>query len=316
MPSRKRNKGKERKAKKEEAKRTLMQKTWRGRARGENNKNNISCDHGCMVIPSNNDHSVCKFMDDFFMRMVHQPCSNLKDLFQAHQLLCNNDSDRNLAANILITIAVNNLLSKDARNGNDVNDVGLAVNVAKAVVIFENYTGDLDETYFTRDVLKSNLLHRNGKRDILKFFCKRISCKCLKAIRSKARETLPKLGGCCHCSKVYERDFLYVCGRCRIPTYCSRECQIADSGLHRKECHNWIKHEECLVVKVKDGLPTKECSCNRCRAGLASSEEIGDDFVSDFFMRLHMVRGVRGTLCKIVAGKEVSLIVIYDSDTW
>lgn len=311
MPSRKRNKGKERKAKKEETKRKEVHKAWQGWARGEIYQKKISCDHGCTGILSSNDHPVSKFMDDFFMtiqayREQQQSRGNeMKDFFQAHSQLCDNDNDRNLAANFLITIAVNNLLCKDGENE---NDLGLTSNIAKAVVILENYTGDLDETFFTRDVLKANLLYR--RRDLLKFFRKRISCKCLKDMHLQARETLPKLGGCQHCGKVYEREFLHVCGRCRIPTYCSRECQIADSGLHRKECHNWIKHEECLVVKVKDGLPTKECSCNRCRAGLASSEEIGDDFVSDFFMRLHMVRGVRGTLCKIVAGKEVSLIDI------
>ena len=317
MPSRKRNKGKERKAKKEETKRKEIHKSWQGWARGElYGKKVISCDHGCMGIPTN-DHPVSKFMDDFFTTLAtleQQQSRYMKDIFQAHPQLYNNDSDRNLATNILISIAVNNLLCKDGRNENDMIDLGLTSNIAKAVVILETYAGDLDETFLARDVLKANLLYR--RRDILKFFCKRISCKCLKAMHSVARKTLPKLGGCQRCGKVYEREFLYVCSRCRIPTYCSRECQIADSGVHRKECHKWQKHGECLVVKVKDGLPTKECSCTRCRAGLSNSEEIGDNVVSDFFMRLHMVRGIQGSVCKIIDGKEVSLIDIDDSDTW
>ena len=320
MPSRKRNKGKERKAKKEETEREEVRKLWQEWARGKapSSRTVISCDHGrasihplLMIQPSNNNHPVSRFIDQFFLEIVQEKNQHrIKDLLQAHSQICNNDADRKLATDILIVIGVNNLLMyPDGRNAQTV--AGLTSLIADLVLILENYTVDFDTTCLPRDVAKKlKGICNHNIRDSLKFFRKRISCKCLKDMHLQARETLPKLGGCQHCGKVYERKCLYVCGRCRISSYCSKECQIADSGLHRKECHKWQKHEECLVVKVKDGLPTKECSCTRCRAGLSNAEEIGNNVVSDFFMRLHMVRGVRGTLRKITAGREVSLIVI------
>lgn len=85
------------------------------------------------------------------------------------------------------------------------------------------------------------------------------------------------------------------CSRCKSSSYvvCNVECQRSDWKRH--------KREECLVVKVEDGMPAEECSCHRCKAGLT---EIGDDDVSDFFNNLHMVRGRKG-VWKIIDGKEV-----------
>ena len=74
---------------------------------------------------------------------------------------------------------------------------------------------------------------------------------------------------------------------------CNVECQRSDWKRH--------KREECLVVKVEDGMPAEECSCHRCKAGLTG---IGDDDVSDFFNDLHMVRGRKG-VWRIIDGKEV-----------
>ena len=61
---------------------------------------------------------------------------------------------------------------------------------------------------------------------------------------------------------------------------CIVECQRSDWKRH--------KREECLVVKIEDGMPAEECSCHRCKAGLT---DIGDDDVSDFFNGLSMMRG-------------------------
>ena len=82
MTSRKRNKGKERKAKKAEIEavnlRRTVRNTWKCWARGDVQHvgeggrrmrgNIIQCNHGCnLIIPDDNHHPVCGFMDAFFM---------------------------------------------------------------------------------------------------------------------------------------------------------------------------------------------------------------------------------------------------------
>ena len=69
MVSRKRNKGKERKVKKEENKKAERHIRWERFAHGEdeNNRKVIHCDHGCTIeIPDSLDHPVVCFMDELF----------------------------------------------------------------------------------------------------------------------------------------------------------------------------------------------------------------------------------------------------------
>ena len=95
---------------------------------------------------------------------------------------------------------------------------------------------------------KAMKLHFSGSsygRDVLKFYRKRTTCKCLKKIHLHARKTLPKLGMCYHCHEEKERALLMVCSRCRIVQYCSRKCQVANWPMHRSEC------DTCLTVNAK-----------------------------------------------------------------
>ena len=48
------------------------------------------------------------------------------------------------------------------------------------------------------------------KRDALKFYRKRVSCKCLKRIHLEARKTMPKMGKCLHCGVEKERESFYL----------------------------------------------------------------------------------------------------------
>ena len=76
MPSRKKNKGKERKAKKAELERekiesirALVHETWTGWTRGIglDGRQISQCNHGCDSIPDNN-HPVTNFIDGFYSR--------------------------------------------------------------------------------------------------------------------------------------------------------------------------------------------------------------------------------------------------------
>ena len=65
--SRKKSKGKDRKAKKEEVERTRAHARWLSWATGEEKHvwTITTCQHGCGLIPNDLDHPISSFMDDF-----------------------------------------------------------------------------------------------------------------------------------------------------------------------------------------------------------------------------------------------------------
>ena len=99
--SRKRNKGKERKAKqqakKEENERVRAHRFWR------NGLGITGCIHGCGVMISD-DHPVSSFMDQYYINFHRKDMTvseNLGYLFQTHTQIWNNESYRKLAIGIL-----------------------------------------------------------------------------------------------------------------------------------------------------------------------------------------------------------------------
>ena len=111
-----------------------------------------------------------------------------------------------MAINILISIGTNLLLDK----------AGYAGELAKAIVVLENYDESVynsPEALFCNRGVASKVRdfvygeNETNKRDILKFYRKRTSCKCLKAMHLEARKTLPKVGICYHCEERKERAY-------------------------------------------------------------------------------------------------------------
>ena len=236
--SRKRNKGKERKAKqlakKEESDRLDANRFWRHCCGSGSNQ----CDHGQEIVVSD-DHPVSSFMDQYIINLQIKKLTvieNLRKIFKSHTNIWNNGSYRKLAIDILKRIGTN-LLLRDR--------IGGAVCTAKFIVVLENYndTDDLDSVIDKRAVRsKSRDLRASGissRRDCLKFYRKRVSCECLKKLHLEARKTMPKTGICGHCKQERERAGLSVCSRCMVMHYCSRECQVAGWTNHEKDCDLW-----------------------------------------------------------------------------
>ena len=91
MPSRKRTKGKERKAKKADVEaendKALLRRAWKGWARGEDyNDKIVLCSHGLNVTIPDDAHPVSKFLDSGFF------IGNLVNVFEMHPQLFNNES--------------------------------------------------------------------------------------------------------------------------------------------------------------------------------------------------------------------------------
>ena len=252
MPSRKRNKGKERKAKKageEEKKRENVHKLWQGWARGYKSDcemsltKSIQCNHGCdIMIPDDPNHPICSLMDAFFTDC--KDLTNMQSVLKLHPQVWHNSINRKVMINILVRMGANLLLSAyyHSLNNKVVSSVrGRGVILAiTAITILENYNKEMsiDKIVQTRYVAAKfrDIRENEGCRDELKFLSKRISCSCLKQMYSEARKTEPKMGVCHHCSVATERSLLYVCSKCRIDQYCSRACQVAHWPKHEKQC--------------------------------------------------------------------------------
>ena len=245
MTSRKRNKGKERKAKKEadkmERERQIVWSTWVGYACGVSPEGRVisPCNHGLdLTIPDNN-HPVTSFIDGWFTLRVNRNNMNVGKYLHDTFTKIVDESYREMAVNIFIAIGTNFML----------NDNEEAKDVVTAIVALERYdgsdgSGNFDSVLYNRvAATKMRDLHFGTKRDMLKFFRKRTSCKCLKAMHLEARKTLPKLGVCYHCKERKERALLMVCSRCRMSQYCSRECQVAHWPAHKGYCEDFVSFQ-------------------------------------------------------------------------
>ena len=248
MPSRKRNKGKERKAKKvgeEEKKRESVRKLWQGWARRYKGDcemslpKSIQCNHGCdIMIPDDPNHPICSLMDAFFAD--YKDLTNMQRVLKLHPQVWHNSINRKVMINILVRMGTNLFLrAYYDNNSTDVKGMYLATT---AVTILENYNKEMsiDTIVQTRYVAAKfrNIRENEGCRDELKCFSKRISCSCLKQMYSEARNA-PKMGKCHHCCVATERSLLHVCSKCRIDQYCSRACQIAHWPEHEKQCEEY-----------------------------------------------------------------------------
>ena len=248
MTSRKRNKGRDRKAKKAEVEaeriervRELVRHKWHAWACGLDDKRRVitQCNHGgALIIPDDKNHPVACFLDTFFFNAIHNISGlyNLNDTFQRLTEVWTNESYRSMAIRILVHCGTNSLHCQDTSMLRD---------ITHAIVIFENYDGGAANSFLCNRVVASKMrdIHLGGscqtlpsKRDLLKFYRKRIACSCLKGMHLEARKTLPKLGKCYHCKLVKERAMLMVCGTCGVAQYCSRKCQMAHWPSHKCDC--------------------------------------------------------------------------------
>lgn len=69
-----------------------------------------------------------------------------------------------------------------------------------------------------------------GERAVTKFFAKRISCSCLKE-KCKQSNSLQKLGECSYCHQQMDCSKLLLCSRCKLCQYCSKMCQTATGPI-------------------------------------------------------------------------------------
>ena len=132
--SRKRNKGKERKVKKEdkaEIERKKANKFWQL----WKHNNRVGCKHGNDTVIADN-HPVSKFLDEFFIqwqRLKHF-MTILEDMLQTHRQVWTDENYRELAIQTCISIGTNFLLMESNTPINDIHD---SLCMAKAILALE-----------------------------------------------------------------------------------------------------------------------------------------------------------------------------------
>ena len=259
--SRKRNKGKERKAKKaaekEESALVELQQTWRW-ARGNMGSSGdtgiyplcIQCKHGLgeVVLPDGS-HPISKFISSYLLLGT-----TLKDTISNNQDVWNDASVRKMTADILTRIGTNLLCVPGTSMNQSRDSQHLIIDMAFIITMLENYDKALD---YDSNAVKPSYKYlycgsNNAYRDLLKFYRKRLKCSCLKKIHLEARKTHPKLGKCHSCGVIKERSLLMVCSRCMVAPYCSRECQVLDSPRHREYCDILVRAEQIVANEVLD----------------------------------------------------------------
>ena len=287
--SRKKNKGKDRKAKKIEAERSRKEKArfkWLSWAIGNEKvtgSKTIECDHGCddLLVPNDIDHPVVTFLNNFIIHLEghnttftydynYTIAEMLQATFKVHPQVWNDESYKNMAVDIMTSMGTNMLLAK----GDTGVKTKMALNIARSIIILENYngTGSYEAVSNSRVVQsKARDLHTcviSSKRDALKFFSKRVPCSCLKKMHQEERRTIPKTGKCAGCNKEMERVALSVCSRCMIMQYCSRSCQVSAWPRHKEDCDILANtHKERISANRRYFVPVEDWfeQCDGCK---------------------------------------------------
>ena len=242
MPSRKRAKGKARKA-----------------------KNNIlfhhgphQCRHGCSEILSEND-VCCRFIvqlereargifNSDVTRFNEAQPTNAPTTAEPTGASAFNDITNRLIKSNQFNEVFNDeaiqkkLLPQLLRVGTDclLKDehkeyYSMLATVVAITALFCQHNVNEDDILATKDREVYRDLFQGCEYDVIKFFAKRIPCNCLKEMYTRSKSE-PKLMRCCHCKETKERKHLYLCGGCRCVHYCSVECQKADYSVHCSWC--------------------------------------------------------------------------------
>ena len=253
--SRKRNKGKDRKAKKLENERVQLHSAWSSLLTLQ------ACDHGCSMIPDDlynpcviSLHPVSAFLDEYYaqFRRKKDGMDILIRTFNTHPQIWDDATNREILLNVLITIGTNLLIEDGKRRGIrsptcQFSEV-LSRN-AEIIISFERYgeTNSFNSAFFDRAIVSKKFILipvlSSIRRDLLKFYRKRTSCSCLKKLHLEARKTITKMAKC-SCGVEKERLSLSTCSRCMIVDYCSRQCQVADWSDHRACCDAIVEHRQ------------------------------------------------------------------------
>jgi len=241
MPSsRKRAKGKLRKARSTARAVCVDESTWMNWVQWGTRMKGIQCSHGAIVTPSSNK-DIDLFMSEFVdsLRQDFELSSLMRELLIKHPAVFNNNDERKTVTSNMLAMGTNDLLREknDRKIGTDNANV-----LACSILILEHYaeTNDINASLYLAYPKKRDI-DDGGEREALRFFSKRISCTCLDIMYAQAKSKQRKVGRCYGCEKTFKRSTLEVCSGCRICQYCREDCQRQHWPIHKGDCDSWSK---------------------------------------------------------------------------
>jgi hypothetical protein len=225
MPSRKKAKGKARKA--------------RANASNLILHNDNVCRHGCE--PISKDDICYQFVKQYEVEMNKVYDSMKEYLIDVHKSAIDrlraNDQfsvvwDDEAIQKRLFPLFVSLGTNLQLKHGYQANIRACVVAIA---AVCSQYNFDVNEATKSR---KSRALIRDLgdglEYDSVRFHARRVSCQCLKKMYSRVK--LLPISVCETCNVEMKRNRLYLCGRCRYLTYCSVKCQRIDYTHHKSFC--------------------------------------------------------------------------------
>ncbi len=137
-----------------------------------------------------------------------------------------------------LDIVVSMLLSRGTQCILDGDNLSPQLYASIACYFDEWMAVDVHKTKATRCWTKIVELESADDHTLVQYFRKRIPCSCLDAKYNEVK-SVTKMGRCCNpnCSqgRRVERSKMFSCTRCGAANYCSVECQRADWKVHSSE---------------------------------------------------------------------------------
>ena len=263
MPSRKRTKGKARKAAKEakakeaakeeeEESQTVVeasasQRQSRSSLEAQMQRLRIKtatslskCSHGRPPL-SPGEEKICQdFINAFFAEFISQDILG-EGFFTAYEATKDEyadvySSELGTVISILLCNGTQRILQGDNRK---------AAFCATLACYFEDYVAVVHKTKAISNWSKVVELYDADDHTLVSYYRKRIPCACLDE-KYKEVKSVKKMGVCYNltCSqpgRMKERSKMFSCTRCGVANYCSVECQRADWKIHKKNCDSIVE---------------------------------------------------------------------------
>ncbi len=262
MPSRKKAKGKARKAAKEEKSKTaaavnqrqkqedsLEAQIQRLRINAANSPE--QCIHGRPPM-SQDEEKIFQDFIDAFIAAYNSAADDMVKMFMAAQAATAEEFADVYSSKLEVVISA--LLAVGTQCILD-GDNNQALPNAILACCFEEWTAvKMRKTKAVMNWAKiAELGCETDEHTFVQYYRKRIPCHCLDK-KYEAVKSVKKMGKCCNlkCSlpggKV-ERSRMLSCTRCGVANYCSRECQKADWKNHKEFCGNTAEEKAAFQAK-------------------------------------------------------------------
>ena len=248
MPSRKKAKGKARRAKAKakddcdsgnEISLLVGNLSLNSKNKCTHGRRDISSDHICFHFVEEFEVAVKAAFEELVFKQQNPTCGPFliygNAINRVDSDLCTeisgNDDNVQILRSLLLSLGVDLLLSDREYSSPPATIVAIAV-------LFVQHKFDIKEVRASDTSARAlhDLNDGGSEEDTTRILSKRIPCNCLKEKHAQAKAET-KVGMCSYCRKLMDRKELMLCGGCKIPQYCSVECQKADwTAGHKNWC--------------------------------------------------------------------------------